>query len=66
MTTLSCWMTQLTRGNEERSVLLGVSDRLRVIVVSHTLRDVGNTIRIISARKATKRERAQYFERVMP
>ena len=51
---------------EERAVLLGLSDRLRVLVVSHTLRDGGNTIRIISARKATKRERAQYFERVMP
>jgi uncharacterized DUF497 family protein len=50
---------------EERAVLLGLSDRLRVLVVSHTLRDE-NTIRVISARRATKRERAQYFERVMP
>lgn len=53
-------------GDEERSVILGLSDRLRVLVVSHTLRDGESTIRIISARKATKRERAQYFERVMP
>jgi uncharacterized DUF497 family protein len=50
---------------EERAVLLGLSDRLRVLVVSHTLRDE-NTIRVISARRATKRERAQYFGRVMP
>lgn len=47
-------------------MILGLSDRLRVLVVSHTLRDGESTIRIISARKATKRERAQYFERVMP
>ncbi len=52
--------------HEDRSVLLGLSERLRIVVVSHTLRDDGRTIRIISARKATKREREQYFERVTP
>ena len=51
---------------EDRSVMLGLSDRLRVVVVSHTLLDDGDTIRLISARRATKREREQYFERVMP
>lgn len=51
---------------EDRFVLLGLSDRLRIVVVSHTLRDAGRTIRIISARKATREEREQYFERVMP
>jgi len=35
-------------------------------VVSHTVRDRGRTIRIISARKASEREREQYLERVMP
>ncbi len=52
--------------DEDRSVLLGLSERFRVLVVSHTLRDDGRTIRIISARAATKREREQYFEQVMP
>jgi len=51
--------------SEERSVLMGLSDRLRVLVVSHTLRDE-NTIRVISGCRATKQERAQYLERVMP
>ena len=51
---------------EDRSVMLGLSARLRILVVSHTLRDGGHTIRIISARKATKQEREQYFEQVMP
>lgn len=52
--------------DEDRSVMLGLSARLRILVVSHTLRDGGHTIRIISARKATKRECGQYFEQVMP
>jgi len=51
---------------EDRSVMLGLSARLRILVVSHTIRDGGHTIRIISARKATKRECGQYFEQVMP
>ena len=52
--------------DEARYVLLGLSERLRILVVSHTVRDRGRTIRIISARKAVLREREQYFERVMP
>ena len=52
--------------DEDRSVLLGLSERLRILVVFHTLRDGGSTIRIISARKATGSEREQYLERVMP
>lgn len=51
---------------EYRSVMLGLSARMRILVVSHTLRDGGHTIRIISARRATKREQEQYFEQVMP
>ena len=51
---------------EDRYVLLGLSERLRILVVSHTVRDRGRTIRIISARKATEGERDQYLERVMP
>jgi uncharacterized DUF497 family protein len=52
--------------DEPRYVLLGLSERFRILVVSHTVRDRGRTIRLISARKATQREREQYLERVMP
>ena len=43
---------------ETRFVTIGTSRRGRVLVVAHTERD--DTIRIISARRATRRERAFY------
>lgn len=48
--------------SEDRFVLLGVSGRLRVLVVVHAYRMTGDVIRIISARRATKREQHQYRE----
>lgn len=48
----------LHSGNEERLVLIGCSHRRGVLVVVHILR--GQKIRLISARKATKREREIY------
>ena len=45
---------------EDRFLLLGISARLRVLLVCHCLRDKGSAIRIISARKATKNERGLY------
>jgi len=48
---------------EDRFLLLGLSSGLRVVVVCHCLRDKGHTIRIISAREATRSERRQYFDR---
>lgn len=45
---------------EERFLLLGVSTESRMLLVCHCERDSGNSIRIISARKATKRERRFY------
>jgi uncharacterized protein len=48
---------------EERFVLLGMSALLRVLVVVHCDREAEGTIRIISARKATRAERRQYVER---
>lgn len=45
---------------ESRWLLLGRSGRLRLVVVVHVER--GEWIRIISARKATRRERVQYEE----
>ncbi|MEL6441912.1 MAG: BrnT family toxin [Cyanobacteria bacterium J06621_8] len=46
--------------NEERYVLLGMSSSLRLLVVSHLYQEDIGLIRIISARKATKRERQKY------
>lgn len=40
--------------------LLGLSSALRLLVVVHSYRDSDRTIRLISARKATHSERAQY------
>ena len=46
---------------EERYVTFGMDAHGRVLAVSYALR--GNTIRIISAREATSRERAQYEDK---
>jgi hypothetical protein len=45
---------------EERYVTFGVSEKGRLVVVSHTEKD--ETIRIISARKASKGEKELYEE----
>jgi len=44
--------------DEERVVLIGMSNKNRSLVVVHTER--GDNIRIISAKKATKKERKNY------
>lgn len=46
--------------DEERFLLLGMSTGARLLLVCHCERDAGHVIRIISARKATKRESAFY------
>ena len=48
---------------EDRFLMLGVSWRLRVVVVCYCLRKKGSEIRIISARKATKKEEKVYIGR---
>lgn len=45
---------------ERRLLLLGMSNRGRILVVSHVFR--GETVRIISARRAERRERKKYEE----
>ena len=45
---------------EDRFILLGFSVRLRLLVVMHTYREDGQTIRIISARTAKRPEQRQY------
>ena len=44
---------------EERSILLGMSSALRTLVVCHCYREEGDVIRIISARRADRRERGE-------
>ena len=48
---------------EDRFLIIGRSLHLRVLVVCHCLRVRGSVIRIISARKATKKERYHYTHR---
>lgn len=48
---------------EDRFVLLGLSARLRTLVVVHCYREAHGVIRIISVRKATKSERGVYNQR---
>ncbi len=45
---------------EERFIIIGMSNRRRLLIVVHTVR--GQQIRLISARAATKRERQTYEE----
>ena len=49
--------------DEARFLLLGLSSTLRLRVVCHCCRDDGDSIRIISARRADPSERATYTER---
>ena len=46
--------------NEERFIILGLSSMVHLVVVCHCFRHEERVIRIISARKATKREAMQY------
>jgi uncharacterized DUF497 family protein len=48
---------------EDRFLLLGLSSLMRHLVVCHCIRG-GDTIRLINARKASKREQRQYQERL--
>lgn len=48
---------------EDRFVLLGLSSRLRILVVVHCYREANAVIRLISARKADRQERETYVKR---
>jgi uncharacterized DUF497 family protein len=48
---------------EDRYVLLGVSSRLRLLVVCHCSRRAGSVIRLITARRADCTERREYERR---
>jgi uncharacterized protein len=48
--------------DEDRFIMLGMSARLRILVVCHCYREDDSTIRIISARKANETETRGYTE----
>ena len=48
--------------DDDRFIMLGLSFKLRILVVCHCFKDSDRTIRIISARKATRAE-AKHYER---
>jgi hypothetical protein len=47
--------------DEDRFIMLGMSFRLRVLVVCHCFRSGDSIIRIVSARKADKQEARDYW-----
>jgi hypothetical protein len=46
---------------EDRFIMLGISFTLRVLVVCHCYRSENKVIRIVSARKANKKEAVAYW-----
>jgi uncharacterized DUF497 family protein len=50
-------------GEEDRFILLGLSAKVRLLVVCHCYRKSDEIIRIISARKASRKEQKRYWER---
>ncbi len=48
---------------EDRFLLLGMSARLRLLLVCYCHREDDTTIRLISARRATRHEARQYWSR---
>jgi len=45
---------------EDRFLILGISNKSKMLMVCHCEKQSGNVLRIISARKATKNERKYY------
>lgn len=45
---------------EDRFLILGMSNKSRTLMICHCEKESGDTLRIISARKATKTERNFY------
>jgi len=46
---------------EDRFLMLGIASSLRVLIVNHSYTEHDAVIRIISARKATRREEETYW-----
>lgn len=52
------------QSEEDRFILIGYSSSNKLLIVIHCLRQSGSVVRIISARKATKKERGYYEKRI--
>lgn len=50
--------------DEDRFLIIGMTRKERICIISHCYRGQEGTIRIISARKATKNEKKTYIERL--
>ena len=48
-------------GDEDRFLMLGMSFRLRILVVCHCYKESDSVIRIISARRANRKEQQSYW-----
>ncbi len=48
---------------EDRFLMLGLSNKLNLLLICHCYRESSGNIRIISARKATKNESKHYYNR---
>jgi len=48
---------------EERFLMLGLSNKLNLLLICHCYRESTGNIRIISAREATKNESKHYYRR---
>jgi uncharacterized protein len=48
-------------GDEDRFLMVGMSQKLRIIIVCHFFREEDSVIMIISARKGTKGEEDNYW-----
>jgi uncharacterized DUF497 family protein len=46
--------------DEDRFIILGLSERIRLLIVCHCYRESASIIRIITARKATRKESHNY------
>jgi len=46
--------------NEDRFILLGMSQHLNILIVCHCYKEADKVIRIISARRASKEESSNY------
>ena len=49
--------------DEDRFLLLGISSKLRILIVCHCFRESETVIRLSSARKADKDEEQEYWRR---
>jgi uncharacterized DUF497 family protein len=50
--------------DEDRFILLGISFKLRILVVCHCFRESKIVVRLVSARKADKDEQKEYWRRI--